>query len=325
MNYELAGTVLDWIEKPSNECDRTKLFDVLNRIRERMYMMYSKVPLFDLTECFEVQRFCLDCNNCHNVYLGVTLPRDYQNIEAMWFNDLPVELFSSWREWQHGISSPCECGLAKYDLPGSYSTERDIFPAYPKKIGAHLSNPADAGKKVTIRGKDAEGVERVEVLTLKASPQFTTHELRSIAKGTGVTKARTAGSVLLADEDGRVLSKYAPDETVPGYRRIKITGLNNCDRRVNIRGSRRFFPVYNETDVVETNNRMAFEELARFLRINDQQNKSGSDLQAAAGHMAQAMNALLGEKSRDTGKATNTSLNVIAVPNGPRRLGCMYR
>ena len=98
MQQALVSDVLPWLIEPSGDCDNTKLLVWLNSARERMFQLYSEIALFEITQCFEVQSFCVDCNDCANVYSGVTLPREFQTVEAMWFNDLPVELFSSWRE-----------------------------------------------------------------------------------------------------------------------------------------------------------------------------------------------------------------------------------
>lgn len=321
MNQAIAGDVLEWLIEPSGECDRTKLFTWLNQARERMYQLYAEVSLFEIVQCFALQTFYVDCQRCDQYYEGVTLPRDFQTPEAMWLNNIPIEMHSSWREWQQGIAPYCACGLEKFDMPGLFSSERDPVPGLPKRISVHALLPADVGRTATIRGVDIFGNSKLESFKLTNAPQFTTHAMKSLLSGAGFTKERSEGPVVLAQEGGRVLSVYAPDETTPGYKRIKITGVRSGCDQVNIRAARRYFPVFRETDVVELDNRTAFEEMVRFLRINKKQNLDRSDIAAAAFHFNQAKGALLGDKSREIGKSTVADLRIETPSFGPRALG----
>lgn len=318
MNYELAGTVLDWITEPAGECDRPKLFKWLNQARERFYQMYPDIPLFFITECFEVQTFCTDCNECNDMFAGITLPRDHQTVEAMWFQDTPLNLYSEWREWQRGISPQCSCELSKIDLPGSFSSERDVYPKRPARLQVRALHPNDVGKKAVLRYVDITGTVRMTEFPLSLTGGLTELPVKGLAPGAGFSKDRTEGAVLLAEDNGRLLSLYAPDETVPTYRRIKLLGLRaGCDK-VNIKSARKFFPLFRENDVVETDNRTAFEEMARFLRLNSKNEKDGNDLKAAGYHLGQARLALAGDKARQLGKSTQTEVQVV-TPNFSRR------
>lgn len=321
MNYALAGEVLDWIGDPYGECDRSKLFRVLNECRERMYLLHEAIPLFDLTLCFEVQDFCLDCNRCNDTYRGVTLPRDYANTEAIWYGDAPVALYSSWREWQQGMAPECRCNLEKYDLPNSFASERDPLPGRPERLRVTPILTADFGKQVVVRYIDNGGTGRTETLPLQLNGVLTEFAARALAQGAGFSKIRTSGGVVLSTETGRTLSLYAPDETVPSYRRIKLTGLPECCAQVNIRGARKYFPVFAESDVVETNNRVAFMEMTRFIRINEKVSKNSDDMKTMAQHAAGALMALRGEKSRELGKSVRAELNIATLHHGPRPIG----
>lgn len=311
--YALAGDVLDAVTLGSGECDRVKALGILNRIRERLYQMFPSIPLFDISMVFDLQSFCADANDCAPSYRGVTLPRAFQSVEAMWLQSMPITLYTSWREWQRGMAPECFCGLAKYDLPDLYSSERDILPGRPVKLSVYAENGADVGKRAAIIGTDVFGARRTYEFILTHEPQFTENAMRSIDRGRGFIKTRTVGRVILSDENSRVLSAYEPDETVPGYRRIKITGMRDDCSQVNIRGNRRYFPVYAEGDLIETDNRTAFEEMARFLKINDKVNKDANDMRSAAAALAQAKEALKGDRSRELGKSTDGVVSV-ALP-----------
>lgn len=317
MQYALASDVLDAVTLGSGECDRAKALAILNRIRARMYDWFPEIPLFEVSMVFDLQSFCADANDCAPVYRGVTLPRDFQSVEALWLNSTPIALYTSWREWQRGMAPECVCGLAKYDLPGLYSSERDILPGRPVKLSVYAENGADVGKSATIIGTDVFGARRNYVFILTHEPQFTENAMASIDRGRGFIKTRTVGRVILGDENSRVLSAYEPDETVPGYRRLKITGMRDDCSQVNIRGNRRYFPVYSEDALIETDNRTAFEEMARFLKINDMVNKNGDDMRSAAAAISQAKEALKGDRSRELGKSTDSVVNV-ALPNFSR-------
>lgn len=325
MQQALAGDILDWLAEPSGECDRPKLFDVLNECRERFYQLYPAITLFEIEYCFELQTFCSDCNVCDDMYRGVTLPRDYQNAEAIWNNDFAVTMNSSWREWQRGGLSPyCDCGLSKFDMPGLYSSERDLRPRMPARLGVNAVSQADVGKQVTLRGIDIFGVAREQVLTLGIERVFTDHIWRSINRGSGFSKPRTEGPVIFSEENGRILSIYSPDETMPGYRRIKITGAGGGRAQLNVRGMRRYFPVFKETDVVELDNRTALTEMARFIRVNKKVSKDSSDLRTASFALDQVRAALEGDKARDAGKTAQATMRVESIGFGPPRLGQSY-
>lgn len=313
-NFALAGDMMDAITLGSGECDRTKMLAILNRIRARMYDWFTEIPLFEISMVFDLQTFCAEANDCAPSYRGVTLPRDFQSVEAMWLNASPIALYSSWREWQRGMAPECACGLAKYDMPGLCSSERDILPGRPVKLYVYAEQSADIGKSCTIIGTDVFGARRNYVFILTHEPQFTENAMRSIDLGRGFIKDRTKGRVILGDENSRVLSAYEPDETVPGYRRIKITGMRDDCSQVNIRGNRRYFPVYDEGALIETDNRTAFEEMARFLKINDKVNKDANDMRSAAAAIQQAKEALKGDRSRELGKSTDAVVNV-ALPS----------
>lgn len=315
MGYSSFQQAKEFVAAGYGECNKEILGEVVNAIRQHWYNWYQEVALFmDAIECFCVQRFCVDCNNCRDSYRGVTLPREFQTVEAMWFNDFAVNLRSEWREWQNGITPECDCRLQKIDIPGSFSTFADLLPGRPSRLSVFATHPDDAGKKFTIQGEDAGGVPRVEQVVLAMGGVGTEWPFRSINNRGGIMKEVTKGRVLLTDESGRKLGVYEPDETVPTYRRIKITGLSDDCSAVNIRAARRYYPLYDDFDVVETDNRMAFDSMARYLRLFRRSDKDGAALTSEKNYLLTAKAMILGEKAREKGKSTNTEVR-IAVPH----------
>ena len=119
MGYTTLGEALKWLEEPTGKTvkdNRCELVDKLNRIRQHFYLLYGQIDLFmDGEECICVQEFPLDCN-CKESYLGITLPPEYDGVEAIWLNDVPIKMYDRWREYRAGIKSTCSTKLAMYDV-----------------------------------------------------------------------------------------------------------------------------------------------------------------------------------------------------------------
>lgn len=321
MSYALLKDARGWIQEASGTCDHDELTKLVNDIRHRFYNLYSEVALFvDIAQCFELQSFRHPCNeggDCgFKSYRGVTLPRDFQTVEAMWFNGSPVALQSHWREWHTGIYPERDCRLQKLDMGDGFSSERDLCGMGRLKV--LCANPADAGKSFTLRSLDLAGEKQSQTFTLGTAYQLTELPAKALHEPASVTKETTVGTVVLAEESGRILSRYGPDETIPNYRRIKVTGVPDSCGTVNIRAARRYVPLSDDFDVVESDNAPAFEEMARYLRLNRKLAKDALDIQVMAAHFKQAKALLLGEKSRSLGNATQTRLTIVTPQFTPR-------
>lgn len=326
MAYALFSQAKTWVAEGYGECGEKSLGKVVNKIRAEMFNWYQELSLFlDAVECFQLQHFFMDCNTCQGGYLGVTLPRDMLTVEAMWWNDFPIQLRSSWREFQEGLSPECDCRLQKLDIPGFFSTALDVNARCPSKIAVVCSDPSDVGKVLKLRGTDFLGRGHSQEMIMGIQPTWTEVPMISIARG-GVIKPRTESRVRLLDETGRMLAVYEPDETVPSYRRIKITGLHSTCEAVNIRAARKYFPIYGDDDVVETDNQPAWDAMARYMRLYEKSDKTREDIAVEQSHLKKAVTMMTGEKSRETGKGTAASLS-FATPafGGATRLNRMGR
>ena len=327
MGYTLFSTAKSWCAPGYGDCDPKKLADVVNRIREHFYNWYQTLELFmDAAECFRLQRFASDCQDdrCNEFYRGITLPRHMQQVEAMWLNNYPVKLRSEWREYQTGMTGECDCRLEKYDVPGRFSTAIDINRRYPKRLKVRAFDPADAGKRFAVRGTASTGQPVVEEFKLSTDVQESQWEFAAIDQEAGIIKELTAGRVALVDDDGKLLSIYEPDEEVPAYRRIKITGMDESCDVVNIRASRRYFKLYGDDEAVEIDSEVAFDAMARYLKLYQMSSKTSESLKQEKDYYATAFNMLTGAKSRERGKATQANV-VIATPQfgGGRTLNRM--
>lgn len=320
MAYTTLSRAIQMVARGSGECGDS-LIDIVNRIRREWFNWYAELPLFlDVVECYRLNRFCFDCEDCRDSYLGITLPRECQTVEALWWNDWPVALESSWREFQTGIRPECDCRLQKLDMPGAFSTAADIRSGRPARLRVVAQNVADIGKTITIRGMAGHGAMVEQAFVLSTAPQLSNEAFRFITPRGGVVKETTTGRVVVAEEDGRLLGIYEPDETVPSYRRIKITGMpEECDV-VNVRCARRYYPLIGENDVVETDNEPAWDAMARYLRSYRRSGKSGEELKEEQIYLATAKAHMLGDLARERGKATRSEVKFVTPTLGGRRL-----
>lgn len=322
MPYATFLQAKGFIESPYGCPDDAKLARAVNTIRRHFFNWYEEVALFlDAVNTFRVQRFYVD-SSCREFYRGVTLPRDFQTVEAMWWNDWPLRLESSWREFQVGISPECDCRLQKFDVPGLFSTAVDLVPSQPQKLKVRAVTEEDEGKKIMIRGRAGTGQPVTEEFTLSMTVQESQWAMASIDRMGGVVKDVTAGRVIVAAEDGTLLAIYEADETVPAFRRIKITGLGDDCEAVNIRAARRYFPLSADDDVVETDNEPAWDAMARYLRLYERADKTRDSMTVEKDHYATAMKMMTGDKSREVGRATQGTVSITTPTfgGGARRL-----
>lgn len=320
MAFSLFLNAKRFIAGAAGECDDAALAEVVNGIRQEWYSWYEKLPLFRMAEeCFQVQDFAVDCNRCHETYRGVTLPRDYAAVEAMWYDSRPVQLFDRWRQWQYGMSSPCECGLNSYDM-GEFPTERDLQPGQPRRLMFWALDSRDVGKRLDLRGQDVFNRPFHGSYKLESTPQLTEVALVTLERQGGVSKDPTAGRVFLADETGRVLSIYAPEETVPTYKRSKITGLPDSCQYVNIRAARLFQELFDDYDVVETDNSQAWQAMARAHRLQNMPTKGAAEIKSIGADKLLAENLLRGDDVRLKGKHTVAEIRTAMPLFGSRRL-----
>lgn len=320
MGYTTFSIAKQFVRAGSGECNGDELGKTVNTIRRHLYNWYADVQLFaDAVETFAVQRFWENQEGVGECYQGITLPRECANIEAMWWNDWPVTLRSSWREWVVGITPCWSCGLEKFDLPGFFSTALDLIPGQPKRIRFQCESPDDIGKVISIRGMTPANAPFAADYKLSTNPAETDGPLKWINRQGGIIKEATVGRVIVADEDGRLLGMYEPDETVPSYRRVKLAGLPGGCGAVNVRAARRYFPLVGANDVVETDNEPAFDAMARYLRLYQKQGKTGDDLRVEKDHYATARSHILGDKAREVGKGTRAEIKIVTPGMVPHR------
>lgn len=309
---------LSWLESSYGTSDMDKLLRALNDIRARIYLLYGDAKVIPTVQkCFQLQEYCFDCNSCSEKYVGVTLPRDAEVEEGIWYNtpDNQVTLFDDWRAWSPSIEEYSHCGIDSFAMAGLYSTERDIEPCgEPRRLKVIAQSDADCGKIVTLRGPVINNRQGVDRIILDTKYNLSENYYYSLNQNGGVVLPEdSCGEIWIAQEDDRVLSKYAPKEKIPGYRRLRLTGLRpGCDQ-VNVRYTRRNCELHAMDDVVELANKPAIDEFARYLRIQEKPSKTGIEIENAKYHLQTAISLLFGQKQRETGNAHVRSVNVPKV------------
>lgn len=270
--------------------DRREVIEVLNRIRLLQYTMYEKFKLFDdVFHCICVTNF--------NGYRGFTLPNDVLGVEAVYRYGIPLTLRSRWRESHTGFGcnrqSRCDAVL----MAETFATERDINKITKVKI--FTEHDDDNGKKAYLEVIDATNRQKKICFTL-ISQGFAVSPVK-IKKILSVSLPTLVGSLLLAQDDGYELSYYAPWESVPNYRRMKISD-GNCPTTVLVQGTKKFQKVYFDEDAVEVGNQLILEEGSAFFKMSEN-TSDAKELETAEYHLTKMGNYLKSEIARHRGNS----------------------
>jgi len=307
MTYTTLAQALRWVAVGAGinaNQRRDEAVEIANRVRNKFYNWYDQAnftPTIDV--CLEVQCFCVDCS-CENNYFGITLPRDVSGIEAMWRLGDPVAMYGRYKEYRWGQQPAKSCLLESFDQGDDFPTERDIFPCgAATRLTLAAVRKEDCGKVVKIEYLDSGGQRFVERVVLANQPVLTERDVAHVVRPGGIVlPAGRVGDVILAQEGGRILSQYTPDETVPGYRRMKIGGTCGAGDQVMVKGARRFTEVFDDEDIVEANNALAWEATARALTFLKSTDASLNYEAKAESHFAFGKNELIGGGAQETGK-----------------------
>lgn len=259
----------DWVR------DRKEVVDYINRFREDLYLMYNEFKLFtNKFYCMELQEYTQPCSNlkhCDDTYYGVTIPEDIDGIMAVWQDDQPLQTYSKWWEARVGIVTKDrpQTHMSTTLVHEQHPTQRNLQKVTPLKFFAdHVD---DDGKVVTIIVDtlfDKRKEYRVELVGggMVTIPDPVS-SIRSVVLPSGL-----CGKVILLQEDGYELSEYSGYDTIPSYRRLKVSleCYNKCkSKRIMIHGNQKFKPVFFDSDIVEVGSRRILETAARFYRYGE--------------------------------------------------------
>jgi hypothetical protein len=316
MGYTTFSTLLDWLQEPYGltvRDNRHELARKANDIRQHFYLLYEKVQMFmDLEECFCVQRFTNHCDPCGGHYFGFTLPPYIQQVEKMDIAGAPITLLGRWRGYRADFRGRAGCRLESSDLGDGFCTERDIGDC-PVPVKFIALSPRDCGKTVRVSYYDEIGKEACETITLAPGYTATSSKVARFKHPCAIVfSAQLEGGVIVAacTDASPILSEYCPGELIPNMRRRALT--NVCERDVvRVTASRRYTPLYHDQDIVETDNKQAFVEMALSFKFTRSQSTDPQLLQKGAVHEQRAKQYLLGDKARDEGGAVVRRVNML--------------
>lgn len=246
--------------------DRKEIVRVLNLYRNMLYNRYQQFKLFDsVFHCICLQCFDDPCSKCPGKYCGITLPSDMAGVVSAWKMNEPIRTHSRWREMHTGRvdTGSWEGELKLYDTGQTFPTEREITDG-PVKLKMFTEDHMDHGKEAFITIIDTENVKQKVKMKLEWDSWVTTPKgAKSIVE---VSLPQLCGVVTLAQECGRELSLYTPEDRTPAYRRYKMTGNCACEGRILVQGTRLFRKVWFDTDIVEVSDMMILDLAGTYFR-----------------------------------------------------------
>lgn len=273
-NFSTLEESIRWIAAESGrnpERDRADIIDSINDARRLFYTVYQRVHLdFYIEGCVAVQKFCEQCNNCPDTYLGITLPAEVEQVEALWTGCAPVPLYDKWVEYRTFVRGKDSCLTKGIDKGGDHPTQADIPCGKCAKLKFTATDKADCGKIITVRYFDASKEERIEHIALSLDGLCIEGVASSIAKPGGIVlPVGVVGGVIIQDSNsGLRLGSLNPKITVPSFRRLKLTGV--CEGElVAFRATRKFTELYWNWDVVEVGGeqKLALIEAYRYNKL----------------------------------------------------------
>lgn len=280
------------------------------------------------------QKVVFSVNRCSPY---ITLPRELARIINMDVCRFPIRIQNEFYEMLEagvGLQDFCKCpdwcgALEGYER-GTFPTMVDITPSN-QLLRVYMTDPRDLGKRVLVgpaldqNGNpiySQDGLNSVNGFYLPLANPFTTSAFQVSSIG-GVQKDATFGDVLLYQVDATtgaqvLLSRYAPDEITPSYRRYFIHRLpcgcgtvqvpsNPCvagvtppNVAVTAMAKLEFIPANRTTDFLIIGNIPALIEECKSIRYSDMDAPNAPGL-AAKSHL-NAVNLLNKELGHYLGK-----------------------
>lgn len=294
----LVESIFDEAKQVFGHCNEKKLFRWITEAIDLLANKGEFDPLFGYVD------ICVT-GGC------ISLPREVENVIAVNIGGHPSlghdELFSFHLNGPGDFNKTCDYSWFN---TGGFPTYRDL--ACPSKLIAFLDSPDDSGKSLRIFGFDSQNrplrsfrnnawVDGYFVPTVfgYALPDA---QAPDIARITDIVKDITVANVRLSSFDnststGTLLGVFEPTETVPRYRRIRIT--NHCDW-VRIAYRKRTFEILSLNDRIFLHSRLAL-----ILAFHAVQKYREADLGLALQFEAQATRILTEKESTVTSPVGN--------------------
>ena len=277
-----------WVAAAGGKCwpqERDAVVSDVNAVRELIYDIAPSM-VWDVTLCVPVRQFTDECG-CP--FQGFTLPSYAGTVIDVWSESRPLPQTSRWAIYPYDREevAPCGCGVQcqQVQLIG------DDFPllADPAVACQQLiiiaTSPSDAGKVLTVRYVDSEGLPRTENVVLTDGSTTLANRVKSIDRSGVSLPMGLHDKIVVRDCDGTTLAEWMPGELVPGYRRYRLTGSFVCGQIVSLRAERRRAPVADLADPVETDQRFVWEDGIRHLILHAKTNADAGDIANAGKYL----------------------------------------
>jgi hypothetical protein len=279
---------------------RAKIIDYINRA----------IELAEYEANWNVWLGTLDiCADCHGI---VTLPSFVGTVLAVNVGGVPTWFRNNWYEFHiNGVGSGCNpCGGATGW--GYFTDDLGFSPVFQDLtdwmyLAAICEDPIDGNGSLTM---NVQGItmdnnyNQKAAITIPASGPSAAGVTLTLLKGVAavdpavtpfkrilqVTKPVTRGYVKLIAFNGQQLGNavtlgyYAPNETNPQYRRIRV---NQACKWVRVKYRRANLPLVNDYDIVPIPSYQACLDLLKAVRYRDT-----GDIQTSAGYVLLAVDLL---------------------------------
>lgn len=231
----------------------------------------------------------------------ITLPRQFARVINMDVGRFPIRIQNEFFEmlpdgiglqdrghWDALAKCVNWCGaLEGYDR-GVWPTMRDLTPTN-QLLRVYITDPRDVGARILIGPAQdqngngiytQDGLNSVDGFYIAFDQPFATSDFIVTNIG-GIQKDATYGDVLLYQVDATtgaevLLSRYAPDEINPAYRRYYLNRLPCCGREIDHHeitvtalGKLDFIPANRDTDFLIIGNIPALIEECKAIRFSD--------------------------------------------------------
>lgn len=237
----------------------------------------------------------------------ITLPREFARAINLDVCNRPIRVQNEFYEFLYagiglrpGTNCQAWCGSLQGYERGTYPTMVDMVGT--KLLRVYITDDRDAGKRILIDALDQNGnrIYTTDILSQAAgfyltltnpfvTSGFTVSAIRSVQKDA------TYGDILLKSVDPDtgdevLLSRYAPDELNPAYRRYYIDRLpatccpGTVPNTVQVTAMCKyeFIPVVRDTDFLIIGNLPALIEEAKAIRYSDMDVTNAMQLEAKA-------------------------------------------
>jgi hypothetical protein len=298
------GSILDYAASATGLDKEKQRKKLISKIEEAQALLWSiegaRDVWFTRRGCLEVECFCEPCSNCANKWLGVVIPAEVAQVDALTWENRIIKLdrrHGSGRSRPQGYSSSCcgdggagriassssmvsdgsfysDCGcFAAEDMGENYWLERGIDCECTGPVTFFADLGEDTGKLVGVDYTDEHHNRQREDIRLATE---------GVGTGWGVGDFHSisfperCGYIYVHDARGREVGRYHPAVTEPRHRRYRIRGLE-AGTRIEWEGVVEPQKLRFDTDWVSTTNPIVWKSALQILGLQYKEGQTQSE------------------------------------------------